>query len=426
MDMSTDWNWNTGKKVIAEFGKWEASFDWVEEPYVSPDGAKIAAVVKTGEMEFSVCVNGTAWENRFDKVWYTRFAPDGRLTAIVSDTGQWTLAVDGTPWEEQFDYIWDTRFAADGRTIVCTAQQGMQYLLVKNGAAWGEATFANIGHTAVSPDGSRLAAVVQTEEFSEGDIFKFQEGCYSIAVNGHVWERNFVNAWETSFSANNQHVATEVRLSLYDYTIAVDGKTWNSVYPSVWKPVFNPNDATVTAPVKTAGAWALACDGKPIWGNKYAQLWHHMYSPDGSKIAAIAAPKFGRWTIAVDDRPWGVTFGDFVDGAVFSPTGQRVACIGVENKQHHIVVDGKPWSGSYDMAWKPVFSADGQHVAAKVEKDGAFTLVVDDTPLKENYSRVWDPVFSPDGRHLMVRAIEGQGADAVYTRAVLPLTDILG
>ena len=74
-----------------------------------------AAVVKTGEMEFSVCVNGSPWENTFDKIWYPRFAPDGRLTAIVSDTGQWTLAVDGTPWDfghellpDDFDKIEDS------------------------------------------------------------------------------------------------------------------------------------------------------------------------------------------------------------------------------------------------------------------------------------------------------------------------------
>jgi hypothetical protein len=426
MEMSNDWNWNTGKRIIAEFGKWETAFDWVEEPYVSPDGEKIAAVVKTGEMEFSVCVNGQPWETTFDKIWYPRFAPDGRLTAIVSDTGAWTLALDGAAWEETFDYLWDTTWTPDGGKIVCKAQQGMKYLLVKDGAPWGESSFANIGHTAVSPDGSRLAAVVQTEEFSEGDIFKFQEGCYTVAVNGHAWERNFINAWETSFSANNQHVATEVRLSLYDYSIAVDGHTWDATYPSVWKPVFNPNDTTVSAPVKVAGAWSLACDGQPLWTNKYVQLWHHMYSPDGRRIAAIAAPKFGRWTMAVDDQPWPVTFGDFVDEAVFSPDGQRLACVGVENKQHRIVVDGQPWADGGDMAWQPVFSPDSQHVAARLAKQGQYSILVDGKPLKKTFERVWDPVFSPDSRHIMVRALEGRGADAVYTRTVLPLTEILG
>jgi hypothetical protein len=121
-----------------------------------------------------------------------------------------------------------------------------------------------------------------------------------------------------------------------------------------------------------------------------------------------------------------VTFGGFVTEAVFSPDGQRLACIGAENKKHRIVVDGQAWSEGYDMAWQPVFSPDSQHVAARVERDGQFFILVDGKPFKETYNRVWDPTFSPDGRYIMVRALEGRGADAVFTRTVLPLTEILG
>ena len=425
MDISNSWDWNAGRKEIAQFGNWPTSFDWVEEPYASPDGEKIAAVVKTGEMEFSVCVNGTTWENPFDKVWFLRFAPDGRLTGIVSDTGQWTLAVDGEAWEEKFDYLWDTQFSPNGKSIICAAQNGMQYLLVNNGTPW-QTAFGNMGHTAVSPDGSRTAAVVQTEGFKEAEIFKFQEGCYSVAVDGQAWGRNFVNAWGLTFSPDNQRVATEVRVNLYDYTIAVDGQPWPTTFPSVWKPSFNPTNGSVVAPAKTPGGWAMVSDGQPLWNGRYAQLWHQMYSPDGSHLAAIVAPKYGHWTMAVDDKPWARTFDDFVTDASFSPDSKRVACIGVTNKRHHICVDGQAWPKGYDMVWAPVFSPDSQHVAAKVEKDDQFTLVMDGKPLKNTYTKVWDPVFSPDSQHVLLRALEGSGSDTIYTRSVLPLNKFLG
>jgi hypothetical protein len=425
MDISNSWDWNTGKREIAQFGGWPASFDWVEEPYVSPDGEKIAAVVKTGEMEFSVCVNGSAWENTFDKVWYLRFAPDGRLTGIVSDTGQWTLAVDGTPWEEQYDYVWDTQFTRDGQTIVCAVQQGMKYMLVNNGTPW-ENTFANIGHKAMSFDGKRTAGVVQTVEFNEGDIFKFQEGCFTVAVDGTPWERNFLNVWGLAFSADNQHVAGEVRTTLYDYTIAVDGQAWPTSYPSIWQPCFNPLDGSVVAPAKVAGAWTMVRDGQSFWQGRYTQLWHQMFSPDGKRLGAIASPRYGHWTVAIDDKPWGRTFEDFVTDACFSPDSSRAACIGVTGKRYHICVDGQAWREGYDMAWAPVFSPDSQHVAAKVEKNGRFTLVVDGKPLKETYTKVWEPAFSPDSQSVLLRALEGDGPDAVFTRTVIPLNDILG
>ena len=425
MDISNSWDWSKGKKEIAQFGNWPTSFDWVEEPYASPDGEKIAAVVKTGEMEFSVSVNGTAWENTFDKVWFLRFSPDGRLTGIVSDTGQWTLAVDGEAWEEQFDYLWDTQFTKDGQTIVCAAQQGMKYLMVSNGAPW-ENTFANMGHKAMSADGRRTAAVVQTKEFNEGEIFKFQEGCYTVAVDGQAWGRNFINAWGMAFSPDNQRVAAEVRVNLYDYTIAVDGEVWGATYPSIWQPTFNPGDGSVVAPAKVDGAWTMVRNGQAFWKGRYYQLWHQMYSPDGNHLAAIAAPKYGRWTMAIDDKPWARTFDDFVTDACFSPDSKRVACIGVTAKRHHICVDGQAWPGGYDMAWAPVFSPDSRHVAAKVETKDGFTLVVDGKPLKETYTKVWDPAFSPDSQSILLRALEGTGPDAVFTRSVIPLNDILG
>ncbi len=45
------WDWETGEKQIA-FSDWGDRFQWVEEPYVSPDGERIAAVVNVDEGEF--------------------------------------------------------------------------------------------------------------------------------------------------------------------------------------------------------------------------------------------------------------------------------------------------------------------------------------------------------------------------------------
>ena len=91
VDISS-WDWDIGKKQVSDTDTWKDTFSWIEEHCVSPDGEKIAAVVKTDEMEFSVCVNGTAWENGFDKIWNLKFGPDSRLTALVSDTGEWTAS----------------------------------------------------------------------------------------------------------------------------------------------------------------------------------------------------------------------------------------------------------------------------------------------------------------------------------------------
>jgi threonine dehydrogenase-like Zn-dependent dehydrogenase len=143
-------------------------------------------------------------------------------------------------------------------------------------------------------------------------------------------------------------------------------------------------------------------------------------------IAAIVAPKYGRWTVAVDGNAWKKTFGDLVMDLVISPSGRRVACVGKEDNACTIAVDGTPWNIKCDMAWAPVFSPDDQHVAAKIEKNGQFTVAVNGKPMKTQFKNLWDPMFSPDGEKILIRAIEGSGDKAVYVRQVLPVTEISG
>ena len=117
------WDWETDEKCI-DMSDWPQKFGWVEEPQASPDGERVAAIVNVDEGEFSVCVNGEQWESTFDKCWYLRFSPDGRLTAIVSEMGDWTLAVDGEPWENKFGYVWNTLFSTDGSGIAVAGPAG--------------------------------------------------------------------------------------------------------------------------------------------------------------------------------------------------------------------------------------------------------------------------------------------------------------
>ena len=94
MDRLSQWNWDTSAKETP-LTPWQNQFEWIEEYQASPDGESVAAIVKVGEGEFNMCVNGETWPDSFDKLWYARFSPDGRLTAIVSKDGEWTIAVDG-------------------------------------------------------------------------------------------------------------------------------------------------------------------------------------------------------------------------------------------------------------------------------------------------------------------------------------------
>ena len=143
MPDTSSWDWETGEKEIVDTGGWKDKFEWVEEFEASPDGEKVAAVVKTGEGEFNVCVNGEAWETPFERIWFLRFGPDGRLACIVSTEMEFTVAVDGQAWENTFGSVWNMRFSHDGKSIGVAIQQDMKYGAAVNGEPW-ENLYANM------------------------------------------------------------------------------------------------------------------------------------------------------------------------------------------------------------------------------------------------------------------------------------------
>jgi hypothetical protein len=147
-----------------------------------------------------------------------------------------------------------------------------------------------------------------------------------------------------------------------------------------------------------------------------------MVSPDGTKLAAIVAPKFGKWTIAVDGNPWSAMFGDMLTDAVFSPDGNRIAAVGKHDARYMIVVDDKVWKNTFDMAWQPVFSPSGSEVAVKIERNGKYSIAVNDRLWDQECDAIWDPVFSPDGHKILLKTLQG----GLYTRRVIATEDILG
>jgi hypothetical protein len=161
----------------------------------------------------------------------------------------------------------------------------------------------------------------------------------------------------------------------------------------------------------------LAQDGELLWDRPFVQLWHQMFSPDGDRIAAVVAPRYGRWTVAIDGLPWEQHFKDMVTDAVFSPNGKRVGALAKEGQNWYVVTDGIPWSNSFDMAWQPVFSPDGEHVAAKIEKNGKFAVALNDHLSPHICDVAWDPIFSPEGDKILLRSIE----DNTYYRRVVPV-----
>ena len=401
---------------------WRTLFDQVEEPYVSQDGQTIAAVVQRDDERFSVCANGKEWQSSFEKIWYLRFTPDGRATALVMDDDEWTLAVDGKPWEKSFEYAWNTLFSANGKSIAIAAQDDSRYFMVLDGKPW-EKRYHQISDMILSEDGTQTAAVVQTKPLGQGEIAEFQEGVITVAVNGECWPRTFMGAWRPVFSAGGSRVAASVRLNQLEYTIAVNGECWGSAYKCVWEPAFRPGSDAVLAPVMKDGKWRLFAEDEDLWRREFFQLFCPTCSDDGARVAAIVAPSYGKWTIAVDGSSWRLLFDEMVTDLVLSPGGgDRVAAVGKHGGRYSIVVDGVAWPSSFDMVWKPVFSPCTGHVAAKVGQDGRYGIALDGKLVVADCDATFSPVFDSKGELLILKYLE----HGRYVRRVAKISDLVG
>lgn len=426
-------DWKTQKKVIADIDSWKSKFFEVRQLNVSDDGEKIGAIVLPNETTFAVCINDNLWDEVFDRAWSLKFKEDKAVCLVYTDNA-WTVAIDGLLWDEKFDYVWNLQITNNNKNIAVNIKKGDQYGVCLDGKPWQQG-FADVRNLFVSPDGTKAAASVAVKALAEADIFGFQKGVWTVAVDGKPWNTNFVNVWGLAFSSDSKHVAAETRINLYDYAIVVDENMWHEVFKCVWEPMFHPKENSVIAPVKLAQGWTIAMNGKPIW-DTFVQLWNPRFSNDGRKIAAVVAPEFGKWTIAVDSIPWQKTFNDTVLAPIFSPDGKKVAAIAKESKDQMsmgsslhsikgndrwtIIVDGVAWDQTFDMIWDPVFSPDSKTIVAKAEINGKYCIVVNGKPGKKFFDALWRPVFSPDGNKLLVRAVT-QGK---YCRYILNLNEV--
>ena len=105
-------------------------------------------------------------------------------------------------------------------------------------------------------------------------------------------------------SPDNEKVAAGVRLNLYDYTIAVNDVTWNKTYQLRVGAVISSQTEERLLPLcvwRGSGLWRKTAI---LSGAGHLSNCGIRCTARTEKIAAIVAPKFGKWTVAVDGKPW--------------------------------------------------------------------------------------------------------------------------
>lgn len=408
------WDWQTPLKEIP-VQEWADRYNWVEDPCITPDGEAVASIVNLDEMAFGICVNGQLWEGEYEKAWSLKAFGDSRHAAAVCQDEEWQLLVDGAPWSNTFDFVWNLQFSPDGDHVGLAYQKDMEYGMAVNDTLWEEG-FENITGTVMGPGGV-CAAVVQAESMAAADVEAFAKGLFGVAVNGECGEPRYLNAWDLSFSPEGKDLAWAVRLDREAYGVAVNGALWEPRFQAVWRPVFTLAEPGVIAPVRTGGKWRLYKDGAQLWDGDYENIWHLQPSPVGTDISAIVAVGFGKWSVAVNDRPWSLAWDTMVRDLIYSSDGKGLAAVFKDKGAWGLAVNDRAWSLSCDKIFTPSLSRDGSVVAVSFEREGRWYTAVNDKVVTGPCEMMADPVVSPDGDAVLVKGVE----DGVYKRRVIVL-----
>ena len=148
------WDWDIPSKPVADVDVWHKEYSEVQELIVSEDGERVAAIVKSDDDVFTVCVNEEPWESTFEKVWSLRFAPDGKLTCIGMNEDEWTIIQDDRAWDDTFEYVWNLKFSHDGTAAAANIRTSAGYGIILNGHPW-ESAFIQMRACEISADGTR-------------------------------------------------------------------------------------------------------------------------------------------------------------------------------------------------------------------------------------------------------------------------------
>ncbi|MEX1299158.1 MAG: electron transfer complex subunit TmcD [Desulfotignum sp.] len=411
MEDNTSWDWGTELKEIP-VDEWRTRFNWVQSPRVSRDGERIAAIVNLDEMAFNVCVNGEVWEGEYEKIWSLAPISGSGFAAFVARDEEWTVAVDGQEWTHWCDFIWQMMVSPDGRTLGAAFQSDSEYGVLVNDTPW-EHRYENMTGAVVAANGSS-AAVVQVISMPGADVEAFKKGIFSVACNGIPKDRRFLNIWDISFDASGTQIGYTVRTSREAYGIVQNDTLWDNRFESVWKPEFL-DENSLLAPVRVKGKWELYKNDAPFWRNRYDQLWHLTLSPNGRDVAAIVSTPYGRWSVAVNDTVWPVSWDTMISDIHFSENGATLAAVYKHKDVWDLAVNHTSWGMAADMVFVPSLSADGGVVAVVIQKQDQYQLVINNRVAASGFSFMADPVISPDGSMVLLKGIE----NGIYRRRII-------
>lgn len=352
---------------------------------ISPDGARVAYVIKNGEKQV-VVIDGNAGKD-YDAITGICFSPDSKHIAFAAKRGgKAVTVVDGTEGKE-YDAVGVMAFSPNGGRFAYAAMREKQWVVVVDSAEDGP--YQGVSGVIFSPDSKRFA--------------------YAVTL-------------EMKDPANPQAPPAKKGMVVVD---RVGGEQYDSIVPGTL--VFSPDSRRVAYAAVQENKQMFVIDGEA--GNAYDAVGGFAFSVN-SKHFAYAATAEGKGFVVIEgaeEKKY-----DATGVPRFSDDAQHLVYLARLGEKSLVVMDGTDGAQYEDIHPDSlVISGDSARIAYAAKRDGKWMCVVESTKIKPMEQppdeepvepqprpagaegKQYDDIkgasitFSPDSKHLAYAASSG-------------------
>ena len=360
----------------------------------SPDSAKIGLFVRENSRWFFVIDGKEQREHQPATNPSFHYSEEGSRYCYVAKTlDKNYLVIDGQVGSKESENIWACTFSRDGKRSAYGVREGKKEFWVVDHVKQKE--YGVAGSFTFSPDGRRFAY----SAYPDKDWTRRGQRWFMV-IDGREEKEYWKIFSRWVFSPDSKRTAyaaepgTDVRLRP---VIVLDGREIKDDSAGFSEPVFSPDSQRVAymATVYKKGFMVstpapsydfTVVDGKP--GQHYDRTSIPVFSPDSRRFAYYGVLQ-DQYRMVIDNKE-GKRYDD-IGHPVFSPDSKRVGFNARQEKNNLIAVDGREYN-AYEYVSKPVFSPDSQRVCYLAKKSGRRTVVIDDAEglfYDEIYPRGW-------------------------------------
>jgi hypothetical protein len=249
-----------------------------------------------------------------------------------------------------------------------------------------ETRFNWVEEPCISPDGERIASIVNVDEM-----------VFGICENGDLWDGEYEKAWNLRAVPGKGFAACICKDE--EWTLAVNGMEWSNLFDFIWDLQISPDGSQISLAFQLDGEYGMVVNDKP-WDSLYENINGMVLGNQGTSAAVVQvgsmaaadveAFKKGIFSVALNGQAFDQKFLNIWDLSLDKEKQNLAWGVRLNREAYTIAVNDISWENTFQSVWKPEFADQGRSIVAPVRHGGKWKLFKDDQLFwKTGYELLW-------------------------------------